>query len=118
MPKFDLPRRIEAEYQTSMFKLMAAITPRPVADIDAFVNNLGELSQRLDVLEIASKIAHRMATQVNIQNVKTWREAAHRSTRGQMLYRALQTEMQGSVGVLFNQIIRDNGRLISSVPAK
>jgi hypothetical protein len=25
MAKFDLPQRIEAEYQTSMFKLMAAI---------------------------------------------------------------------------------------------
>jgi hypothetical protein len=36
MANSDLPRRIEAEYQTFMFKLVAAITPRPVADIDAF----------------------------------------------------------------------------------
>ena len=116
MPKFILPRRIEAAYQTDIFKLMAAITPRPVADINAWVNNLGELSQRLDVLEIASKIAHRMATQVNIQNAASWKEAAHRSNRGKMLYRALQQEMQGRTGVVFKQIIADNGRLISSVP--
>jgi hypothetical protein len=118
VPKFILPRRIEAEFQTSIHKLMAAITPRPVADLDAFVNDLAELSRRLDVLEIASKIAHRMATQVQIANSRSWREAAHRSGRGQMLYRALQQEMQGRTGVVFKQIIADNGRLISSVPAK
>lgn len=118
MPKFVLPRWIEAEYQTSISKLIASIIPKPVTDIDAWVNNLGEMSQRLDVLEIASKIAHRMATQVNIQNAKTWREAAARSNRSQMLYRALQQELHGPVGVRFRQIVDDNARLIGSIPAE
>jgi SPP1 gp7 family putative phage head morphogenesis protein len=116
MARFILPRVIESAYQTDIFKLMRQITPRPVADIEAWVNDLGELSQRLDILEIASKIAHRMATAVDIQNKKTWREAAHRSNRSQMLYRALQQEMHGGVGVRFRQIIEDNARLITSVP--
>lgn len=116
MARFILPGSIEKAYQTDIFKLMREITPHPVADINAWVNDLGELSQRLDILEISAKIAHRMAAQVNISNVKTWREAAHRSSRSQMLYRALQQEMHGGVGVRFKQIISDNARLITSIP--
>jgi SPP1 gp7 family putative phage head morphogenesis protein len=116
MAKFILPRRIETEYQTSMHKLLKAFSRKPNTDVDTWLYDLASLSHMPEFMDLATQIARRMAVQVNIQNAKTWREAAHRSSRSQMLYRALQREMNGGVGVRFNQIIADNARLITRIP--
>jgi len=117
MPIFRLPRWIEAQYQTSIFDLMRSVIPKEGVTTEEWVNRLASVRQQTDILEIAAKVAQRMVINVNTQNVKTWREAAHRSSQSQKLYRLLQQEIQGGVGVRFNQIIAENARLISSVPA-
>lgn len=116
MSKFILPRWIEAEYQTSMHKLMKVFLRQPISDLDTWLHDLANIGQMPEFLDLATQVARRMATQVNIQNAKTWREASSRSQRSQMLYRALQQELHGPVGMRFRQIVDDNARLISSVP--
>ncbi len=57
-----------------------------------------------------------MVRWVNVQNARTWREAAARSQRSQMLFRLLQKEMQGPVGRKVGQLVAENAALIRSVP--
>jgi SPP1 gp7 family putative phage head morphogenesis protein len=115
-PAFTLPRWIEVDYQASMRKLMKSFLRNPLSDIDVWLHDLAHISQLPEFMDLASVVARRMTKQVNIQNAKTWREASARSQRSQMLYRLLQREMQGPVGLRVEAITRENARLISSIP--
>lgn len=77
---------------------------------------IAERSQQRDIQEASTLLARRMIYHINAKNAKTWREAAARSSRAQVLYRALQQEMNGATGARVHQLVRENARLISSLP--
>jgi SPP1 gp7 family putative phage head morphogenesis protein len=57
-----------------------------------------------------------MTKWVATKNMRTWREAAAKSQRSRELYRLLQHEMQGPVGIQVQRLIQANAGYISSVP--
>jgi SPP1 gp7 family putative phage head morphogenesis protein len=101
-----------------MGRFVASATPqrRFGQTDDEWLAELAQASQREDVIDGATRLAMQMVRWVNIQNAKSWREAASRSTRPQMLYSALRREMAGVVGSRVEELVRDNARLISSIP--
>lgn len=112
------PRQIEARYRAEISSLVRQTLPTlsPTQSFQEWVDELAALSMKPFYAEVAAKVAERMVVAINIHNAKTWREAAHRSMRSGMLYRALQEELAGSVGVRFNDIIKQNAQYIRSIP--
>jgi SPP1 gp7 family putative phage head morphogenesis protein len=112
-------KQIEARYRAEITSLIQRTLPTlsPEQSFQEWVDELAALSMKPFYAEIAEAIAGRMVVAVNIQNAKTWREAAHRSSQSGMLYRALQAELANSpVGLRFHDIIKQNAQYIRSIP--
>jgi len=77
---------------------------------------VARISERRDIADAAAFIAGRMGMWINSVNQRTWREAAARSTRSRMLHQLLQRELQGPVGELFRQLVKDNAQYITRIP--
>ena len=115
---FDPPNRIESEYRALINKLMKryflpeSFTPPDI--LRAFEN----LSRSPEVLEsLALNIAQRMITHLKVSNARSWREAAREAGRGREIYEALQGEMETKVGARVMELVRENAKLISSIPS-
>ena len=114
---FGPPRRIENSYYSSirdlLLKQIEGKTPAEV--LRAFLN----LSSNPEVLtDIASRMAARMITMTSVSNARDWRAAARQSSRGREIYESLQREMRTGIGERVREIVTENAKLISSIPAK
>ena len=119
MPKFVVPRLVETNYQTLMAKLVKTYLPATRSNAwDTWLDDLWAMAASPEYRRLAFRLATRMVTNVNVQNVKTWRERASRSSQPQKLYRLLQQELDGEIGMRFNQIVAANAELITSIPAE
>lgn len=116
---FELPRRIEREYQTAIHRaiLDSIPSPDPSMSFDEWLANLETISHARDLAEMASVLAGRMVGWVNIENARTWRQAAAKSTKARMLYTLLEREMQGPIGRRIFGLTQENARLIMSIPS-
>ena len=110
---------IENEYRKSlltlcdMFERLATLSK---GDQNVYVQSMHEF-QNSDAYErfINSSVS-RMVLPIATHNMKTWREAAKKSTKGKMLYQALIEEFQqGTFRSIQNQIIENVG-LIKTLP--
>lgn len=66
--------------------------------------------------ELAETIARRMVLGVAQGNSRSWRAAAAKAMKGGAIYRALQTELHGPVGIAIEHMIRENAQLIKTLP--
>ena len=91
---FGIPRRIEDAYRRAIGRFVASVIPRKSLEqtYEEWIAELTATGQRKDVIDGATSLAMQMMRWVNSQNAKSWREAAARSARPHMLYRALQQE--------------------------
>jgi len=115
---FSPHRRIELEYGRYINHLFSKYfsegsTPQRILEVFARLAETPAVTE-----DIAARLAKRMVTQVKVKNARSWREAAREASRGREIYEALQTEMQGPVGVRVQQIVAENAKLIGSIPAK
>ena len=83
-----------------------------------WIASLAARSQQKDIQDASHLLASRMVISINVGNQKTWREAAARSSQSQKLFRLLEREMQGATGARVQSLIRENAKLISSVPVE
>lgn len=68
------------------------------------------------IQRFAWQAAQRMIVGRLTASQRTWRAAARESMKGQLLYKALQQELQGDVGIRMRELIQENATLISSLP--
>jgi len=115
--KWQLPRRIEKQYDWAMRALMDKIFAKfdYLNPLDC-IPYIEELANSNDFYHVAESIASNMITAVYSHNAKTWRQAATQGTRGREIYQALQQSMQGPVGERVNALIDYNAFLITSTP--
>lgn len=119
-PSFHRPIRLEEVYRREIQRL-----------IDSYLNlpdilTLGELNVRLVeygkssnfLQKYASVIARRMVTQTLMQNERSWRAAARKSSRGSEIYQMLRSSLQGDTGRRVEQLVEENAKLIRSVPPR
>lgn len=114
---FSPPHRIEHDYATSIQALLSKYLDydQPPQSVIEALSNLASSPAVLE--DIATRLAQRMVTQVRVINARSWRAAARESSKGRIIYEALHREMQGGVGVRVNQIVKENSRLIGSIPS-
>lgn len=113
-------RRIEEAFRRELFRMVNQyINFRESAtwgEINEVIGNLNTVSNALD--DYATNMAERMVSAVEVSNANSWREAARQSTRSGQMYKALRSELRGSVGARREELIRENARLIKSLPER
>lgn len=116
---FGPSRRLEAAYERGIGKILARFTPRKDEDqtIEDWLQELAFLSARREIDEMARALAAEMVQWANIDNARSWREASARSQRSRRFYRLAQAELVGTpMGDRYDEIIRENATLITSIP--
>ena len=58
----------------------------------------------------------RMVTPLSVDNMRTWRQAARKSTKGKFLYRVLMEELDQGIGHVINNQVISNASLIRTLP--
>ena len=110
--------RLEKQYGAAIGRIVKRILApiRPEQSLEEWLQSIAERSQAADVQEASNLLAQQMVRWASIRNARSWREAAAKSQRSRELYRLLQHEMQGPVGIQVQRLIQDNAGYISSVP--
>jgi uncharacterized protein with gpF-like domain len=112
--------RIESWYRRKIYQFLQSYLAVPTAaslgEIVASLSNWQNLQNFF--ADASTTIAARMATQINIENARSWKEAARQSSRGLQMYRAIESEMETSIGARMREIVAENAQLISSIPEK
>lgn len=116
---FSLRRRIERIYQKgiqklfdSIFKMIQGMAPQTA------IEYLKRIGSSKAVRDLCDKLALTMVTAVRVENANTWREAARKGTFSRQIYHSLRQEMSGPLDAAAMAIVRENSKLISSVPAE
>ena len=114
---FGPTQRLERQYAAAINKIVKRILPpiKPEENLQDWLQSIAERSQHADVQEASNFLARQMTFWVSTKNMRTWREAAAKSQKSRELYRLLQHEMAGSVGLTVQRLIQDNAKYISSV---
>jgi SPP1 gp7 family putative phage head morphogenesis protein len=117
-PVFGLKKRLEKEYEAAIGKIVTKVLPPKLAEqtLDEWLAEIAAASQRADVQRASEILARKMVQRVDAENSRTWREAAQKSQQSRRLWGFLQKEMQGSLGVRVNALIRQNAAYIKSIP--
>lgn len=112
-------RSVETEYLKSlcilcdMFDRIAKATAN---DQNKYVQSMNEFQNSYQYEKFVTSMVKRMVTPLAVDNMRTWREAAKKSTRGKFLYGILEDELKQNIGVTINDQIIQNASLISTLP--
>ena len=115
---FALPRRVIEQYKAHMHGIVGRVLPPKVKEqtFDDWLKDIVERSQRKDIQDACTVLARRMATNINVRNARTWREAASRSQKSRKLYLMLNKQLTGTaLGRRVNQLVAENAKYISSI---
>jgi SPP1 gp7 family putative phage head morphogenesis protein len=109
---------LQREYEKGIRQIAGRVllAKKPEQDFTSWLADMANRSQQRDIQDASELLAKRMIFQTQKTNWRTWREAASRSSRAQHLYQLLEAEMQGATGARVHQLVRENAKLISSLP--
>lgn len=115
---FGLPQRLAREYEAAIAGYVKqAIPPKHSNEsFEKWIERLVRLSRERDAQEASTWLASRMVRWVNVKNAATWRQAAARAQRSKHLSLLLEQELKGAVGSRVTRLVRENARLISTLP--
>ena len=112
--QWKVPNRAEQQYRSDILQVMLEFFSNTPDILGSITGRLISFSEFLD--RYADQAARKMVTGRLVEGQRTWRSAARESMQGQLLYRALQNEMQGPVGARYRQLIAQNAELIRTLP--
>lgn len=117
-PQFGPTQRLQRAYEQGIRAITGRVllVKEPDQTFQQWLAAIAERSRQKDIQDASELLARRMIFQINVKNARTWREAARRSSKAQMLYKALEQEMNGATGARVHQLVRENANLISSLP--
>lgn len=116
--EFGPTQRLQKQYEKGIREITTRVlvAKRPEQTFTEWLGELVQRSRRPDIQAASDTLARRMINWLHIGNQRTWREAAARTTQSQRLHRLLEHEMSGPIGARVNELVRENARLISSLP--
>jgi len=118
--EFGPTQRLQKVYERGIREITGRVLlsskKKPEQSYTDWLADLARRSQEKDIQDASELLAKRMIFQTQKTNWRTWREAASRSSRAQHLYQLLEAEMQGATGARVRQLVRENAKLISSLP--
>lgn len=120
--RFNLWRRarsVENEYLKSLFILCDMF--RKIAESSGgqqaeYVQKMNAFQSSYQYEKFIMSAVKRMVTPLDVDNMKTWRQAARKSTKGKFLYTILQEELQQGTNQIINAQILENANLIRTLP--
>jgi SPP1 gp7 family putative phage head morphogenesis protein len=117
-PEFAASQRLQRMYEHGIRQITGRVLLPKAKEqtLAGWLAALAERSRQPDIAAASELLARRMVTAANVGNLRTWREAARKSTQSRQLHSLLMNEMQGPTGARVAQLIRENAQLISSVP--
>ena len=116
---FSYRLRLAREYERGIKLLYSRIFQNLQGlSAQAALKYLSVIGNHPDVRKLSDNLADRMITAVRTDNAKTWRQAARKGTLSKQIRASLKSELQGSVGIDIRNIVEQNSKLISSVPAE
>lgn len=110
--------RIEERYKKDLEKLNDIIFSSISTLTDPFEITfiLNQISKSSEFKQMAIKAARKMVTGKLLENQRTWRKAAMKSTQARRIYLALQKELGGAIGQTVFGKISENARFITQMP--
>lgn len=117
MANFMMRKKLEREYERGIRRLFNQIIAKTQGfSLEKIIEYLKSLSLQDAVAKLASNLAARMVTLSRVNNAKDWREAARKGSMGRQIRRSIQRDMSLGLDVTAQDIVRENAKLISSVP--
>lgn len=118
LDKWSLRQRIEKDYANAIKKLTDRLLHKMGTETDptAFKQKIRAMARSPTFTEAAEKAALAMLTQLAEDNARTWREAARHSSKGRILYDAIQNELHKKLDRQYWEIISRNADYIKSLP--
>lgn len=116
-PAFSPTKRLQRAYEQGIRAITGRVllAQKPEQTFSQWLTELARRSKQPDIQAASELLAKRMINQVHIKNARTWREAASRSSKAQLLHRLLEAEMKGATGARVHQLVRENAKLIASL---
>lgn len=117
--KFKFSRRVERKYSTLLTKLLEPVKKEAlkyVNDIDKFQKTLENATKSKTFQKNARKIVKTIATMLEVEDAKNWREAARKSSRGKEIKEALEKEIDSSLKERMDELFEYNATLIETLP--
>jgi SPP1 gp7 family putative phage head morphogenesis protein len=116
---FEPSRAIEIAYERAIRNLISKSFParRPDQALEDWLSHLLALSNGASFAPVAHELAKQMVRASNASNERWWRTVTARS-HGRMMHRLIREELKGPIGVRYDAIIRENARLIRSIPSE
>ena len=109
-------RRVERSYGDQLLRL---IYQQIFPTFEHFNINMPTAEQiDTDLSDAANRLATQMVTAVSAQNAQSWRQAASIGTKGRLIHRLIEQEMNGHVGDEVRRMVRENAALIRSLPLR
>jgi len=111
-------RKIENSYRRALRSITNQITAEVIkfSKVDEIIRYLIALFNNDIFRIICEKEATRMVTNVNKYTATTWREAAAKGSKGNIIYKALKKNLEGTKGMYIAEQINRNAELIKSIP--
>lgn len=115
--RWRLKQRLEQSYQRALTRLLNKIyktadSLRPSEIID----NILKIARSKTFSELAYKLASNMVIAIDVENRRTWREAASESMQGAKFYKMLQQSMRGNIDKEMQKQIEANATIIRTLP--
>lgn len=110
---------VQQEFQKSLYYLCDMfdyIAKRCNNRLTVYQQKMYEFQQSDAFQDYVYSAVRRMVDPLSMYNMRTWREAARQTFKGQRNYNLLLNELQGSTGRLVQEQIDENARLIRTLP--
>ena len=117
--KWKTTLKVEKEFLRSLdviVKLFVKIANNADGDIEKYRRQMNNFQNSYQYERYITSIVKNMVTPIEVQNERTWREAARKSTRGRFLYNLLMEELKQGAGLRIQDQIIENAALIRTLP--
>lgn len=115
MPK--VKRSAERKFWKDLCKVFQKLLDRLTSNEKrSIVEEVSNFTMTKEMDQYLGRVVNGMVTMQRVDSAKSWREAASKGSRGQIIYQALKNELNGPVGDRVMELIFENSTYIKTLP--
>ena len=111
--------KVEADYRKALeflCDIFQSIARSSGSDQEKYRQKMLNFQKSAAYNNYIESIVRRMVTPIAVANMRTWRQAAKKSTKGLLIYKLLKDEVNVNGNYIFEDQIRENVGLIKTLP--
>lgn len=111
-------KNVEAKFRRYLNRIsdMLVRNTKGLEDPLLMYNTMLKIQNSRQYKEYVDYAVRNMVNGIATQNVRTWREAAKKATKGYKVFTALQQELANGLNVAIEQQVEENSKLIRTLP--